>query len=60
MLNCEGYKMFDGSALITPKTGCVEPFRLNGTWLYRPDTCCWYIKGHSFAESIVSDIQEDK
>ena len=63
MLKCDGYKMFIGSALITPVNGRA-PFRLHGTWLYRPDVDCWYVqKQGEFAQSmpcdVVSDFQED-
>ena len=60
MLCCEGYKMFQGSALVTPKNNTIVPFRMVGTWLYKPDTNYWYVNGHSFCKSIVSDIQEEK
>ena len=59
MLECEGYKMFKGSALIAPLVKTVEPFRLTGTWLYKPETGCWYVNGRSFSEEIVKDIQEE-
>jgi hypothetical protein len=58
MLKCEGYKMFRGSALITPKNATMLPFRVEGDWLYKPDAKCWYCNGHSFPEGIVGDIQE--
>jgi len=53
MLECEGYKMFEGCALIEPKSKCVTPFWLEGVWLYKPDTNCWYCKGRSFPANIV-------
>lgn len=59
MLTCEGFKMFDGSALVSPKNG-LKPFRITGTWLFNPETNCWYVDGRSFSNSIISDIQEDK
>lgn len=58
MLTCEGFKMFDGSALVSPVT--MQPFRIHGTWLYKPDYDCWYVNGHSYPAEIVGDIQEDK
>ena len=58
MLTCEGFKMFDGSALIIPISS--EPYRIHGTWLYKPDYDCWYVNGHSYPAEFVRDIQEDK
>lgn len=59
MLVCEGYRMFFGSALITPWTPNIEPFRLHGTWLYKPESGCWYCRGRSFDARIVSDLVDD-
>lgn len=56
MLECEGYKMFRGAATIVPKCAAVEPFTLAGTWLYKPDTDCWYCGGRSFGADIVTNI----
>lgn len=60
MLSCEGFKMFDGTALITPVNDTIQPFRINGTWLYKPDYDCWYVNGRSYPAEIVSEIQEDE
>ena len=60
MLECEGYKMFRGTAVITPKTVAVAPFLVCGVWLYKPDTGCWYVKGQSFPAGIVSHIREEE
>lgn len=59
MLICEGYKMFHGQATVKPKCENVKPFSVLGTWLYRPDTQCWYVNGMSFAKDIVEYIIED-
>ena len=45
--------MFKGCAMIKPKSKCISPFWLDGVWLYKPDTKCWYVKGQSFPEGIV-------
>ena len=60
MLRCEGYKMFKGSATITPKNTKLQPERIYGTWLYKPEYDCWYVNGQSFQADLVSDIVEDK
>lgn len=48
----EGYKMFIGTMRIKPKNEKFEPFDIEGTWLYKPDTKCWYCKGSSYIEDI--------
>lgn len=58
MLKCEGYMMFYGTARIVPKTNIVESFEETGTWLYKPDTDCWYVNGASYPASIVQ-IEEE-
>lgn len=60
MLECEGYKMFFGTATVSPKSKMVEPFEVNGTWLYKPEYDCWYVNGRSFIADIVSNIKEEK
>ena len=53
MLKCEGYKMFNGEMEITPKNPAIKPFTLKATWLYKPDTKCWYNNlGNSYCEEI--------
>lgn len=60
MLKCEGYKMFFGTMQITPKTSdIIKPFKLEGTWFYKPEYKCWYCKGFSYVEDICT-IVEDK
>jgi hypothetical protein len=43
----------------------IEPFIVHGTFLYRPDTECWYVgndsperPGSSFGKKICSDFIE--
>ena len=60
MLCAEGYKMFKGSALITPFNDTIQPFRIHGVWLFKPTSACWYVNGRSFDMHIVSDFQEDE
>jgi hypothetical protein len=33
---------------------------IHGTWLYKPDTACWYCAGSSFMEEVVSDFSEEE
>ena len=47
MLKSEGYKMFNGVMKITPKDA-VWSTSIYGTWLYKPETDCWYCKGSSY------------
>lgn len=59
MLTCEGYKMFYGEATVTPLNPKFPPMTIKGTWLYRPDTDCWYVNGRSFPDEIVEGFAED-
>ena len=43
MLTCEGYKMFEGTALIANPSG--EPLYVTGRWLFRPDIGYWFVNG---------------
>lgn len=60
MLSVEGYKMFKGTIEITPpeSTG-IKAYTLSGTWLYKPDTGCWYGCGHSFPEKVCNVLAEE-
>jgi len=56
MLSVENYKMFRGTMrlnLIGNPNVYVE-----GDWLYRPDTDCWYCAGSSYP-AYVCEIKED-
>lgn len=59
MLECEGYKMFKGSAVFRRTTVNFTPFREIGTFLYKPDTKCWYVNGRSYPAEIVEQIEDD-
>ena len=59
MLSCEGYKMAYGTATVTPKNPAIPPFKVKGTWLYKPDTAYWYCNGCSYAAAIVGEIIEE-
>ena len=48
MICVEGYKAFRGKMKVTPGNPAYPPFELEGEWLYKPDTDCWYCKGRSF------------
>lgn len=58
MLQCEGYKMFRGTMLVTPKNPNFPPQEITGDWLYKPEYGCWYCKGWSYVEDICT-IKED-
>lgn len=58
MICVEGYKAFKGTLRITPKCMCVKPFELEGEFLYKPDTGCWYGCGSSFAASICEVVKD--
>lgn len=59
MIEVEGYKAFQGTMRITPKCGGVKSFELEGDWLYKPDTGCWYGKGSSFPKEICKVVKEN-
>lgn len=56
MLSCEGYKMFDGKATVTPASDRFPSKVEDGVWLYKPEYDCWYVNGHSYPAKIV-DIE---
>lgn len=58
MLICEGYKMFHGTMMITPKNN-IDPFSVEGTWLYKPEYDTWYCKGASYPNDICKIISDN-
>lgn len=62
MLKCDGYKMFKGTATITPKGRAS--YDVTGTWMYRPDVDHWYVEdgkswwAQGFDPKMVSNIRE--
>lgn len=57
MLTCEGYRMFYGTATVTPVSGFAQ-MEITGTWLYKPEHDCWYVNGASYTANVVSNIRE--
>lgn len=64
MLKCDGYKMFKGTATVTPVNG-KPPYDMTGTWLFRPDTNYWYVEdgktwwAQGIDPAILSNFRED-
>jgi hypothetical protein len=58
MIKVEGYKAFHGKMEIHPKCDGIKPFVLEGDWLYKPDTKCWYGCGSSFSSEISVVLEE--
>ena len=59
VLEAEGYKMFKGVMEVTcytidikAKKRTSEKKYIEGTWLYKPDTECWYCNGSSYPDTI--------
>ncbi len=52
MIKVEGYKAFRGIMKIVPKRLGFEPFEIEGDWLYKPETDCWYDGSSSYPASI--------
>ena len=64
MLKCEGYKMFKGTVTVVPVNG-RPPFKVKGTWLYKPDTECWYVQPEhelsaSYTPDVLTDFEEEE
>ena len=49
---CEGYKFFKGTMIVTPKNPQFPQREVTGVWLYKPEYKCWYCNGSSFMEDI--------
>ena len=61
MICVEGYKAFRGKMKITPFSVTDQgppPFILEGDWLYKPETDCWYGCGRSFCAGICTPVTE--
>ena len=56
MICVEGYKAFHGKMRIEPKSSYIKPFEVEGDWLYKPDTDCWYSGGSSYPANICSIV----
>lgn len=56
MLTCEGYRMFYGTATVTPVN--AEAYDVTGTWLYKPEYDCWYCGGSSYPARIIGNLRE--
>lgn len=59
MIAVEGYKAFSGKMLITPRNPNFKPYTVEGDWLYKPDTNCWYCKGISYPEDVCSILRDN-
>lgn len=54
VLECEGYKMFRGTATImSDEASAMPPFEMSGVWLYKPEFDCWYCNDTSYPAEIV-------
>lgn len=56
MIEVEGYKAFHGKLIVSPVSQ-VEPFTLEGDFLYKPEADCWYGQGRSFPASICTIVE---
>ena len=59
ILKCEGYKMFEGTMLITPKNPQFPAQKVTATWLYKPEYDCWYGKGSSYMAETCTPIDDN-
>ena len=59
MIEVEGYKAFRGEMRVSPLSNFRVPFTLDGDFLYKPDTGCWYHDGHSYGDRICCVLRDD-
>ena len=59
MIKVEGYKAFHGLMRIESKSKRVPVIEIEGDWLYKPHTNCWYGKGASYPEKICTVVRDD-
>lgn len=57
IISVEGYKAFRGVMRITPKNTNFPAREIEGDWLYKPDTDCWYGNGSSFMSEICEIVE---
>lgn len=59
MICVEGYKAFRGLMKITPKAPTTFlPFTVEGDWLYKPETGCWYDGKSSYVAEICTVLED--
>lgn len=58
MIEVEGYKAFKGTMKIVPKGGYIQPFEVQGQWLYKPQYKCWYCDNSSYPEEICVIVKD--
>ena len=59
MIKVEGYKAFRGVMKIVPKRLGWDSYEVEGEWLYKPDTDCWYNGGSSYPASICEVARDE-
>lgn len=55
IISVEGYKAFTGTMLIKHRYFASEI--IDGQWLYKPDTDCWYCGGKSYPAEICEVLE---
>ena len=58
MISSDGLRAFRGVMKITPVNG-KDAFFLEGDWVYRSESGCWYGCGRSFGENICTIYEQD-
>ena len=58
IIEVEGYKAFRGKMRIVPRNG-MNPFVIEGDWLYKPEYDCWYGSGKSFTARVCEIVEEE-
>lgn len=59
MIKVEGYKAFHGLMRIESKSKRVPVIEIEGDWLYKPHTNCWYGKGVSYPAKVCTVVSDD-
>ena len=57
IIEVEGYRAFYGAMWVGIPSVCVDGEMVGwnvkrGSWLYKPDTRCWYCDGQSYPEEM--------
>lgn len=58
MIKGEGIRAFRGLMEIDTN-GFTHSLLIEGDWIYKEDTDCWYCKGSSYPSSICKIIRDD-
>ena len=58
MIKVDGYKAFRGVMRIIPQRLGWEVFEVEGDWLYKPETDCWYNNGKGYERNMCQVLKD--